>query len=267
VYVRKRISRRRSFYKKHRVLIIFLACAGTFLFAFALANILRRPVVKARLKPVVLNDAPELMPKYQPVEYERFVYPYSVIPGGVRSREELVLKMEEDPVVAAHFSGFGTNRAKIVRSEEAQFVHVSYRIRNKVYWTAKTVKIPRGETLITDGQDSARTRCGNKVSVLPQEPISEVEPPVETFDIPIVASAEAPALDLVKLPEPDLEWKPDIPLIPPMAVRHPQILPYYYRPLFAVNPTDIAVPEPGTLCLLATGLAATLAFRFARKYK
>jgi len=194
------------------------------------------------------------------------VYPYSVIPGGVRSREELSRKIEKDPVVATHFAGFQADDARIVKSEEPQSVYVSYRRQNKVYWTAKTVKIPKGETLITDGKDTARTRCGNKISVLPQEPIAEEEPPPETFEVPIIARAEPPAFDLVKLPEGELEFQPNVPIIPILPMEPPRILPYYYRPLFVVNPPPgIDVPEPGTLILLASGLMGILAFRFARK--
>jgi hypothetical protein len=266
VYVRKRIGRRRSFFQKHRVAIVFFSCAGIFIFAIALASIFRRPIVTAPLKAPVVADAPPLLPKYQPVKNERMVYPYSVIPGGVRSREELAENFVKDPVVASHFADFGISQSKIVRAEETQFMHVSYRMRNKVYWTKKTVKIPKGESLITDGRDTARTRCGNKVSVLPQEPVSDEEPPVETFDIPIIAETPSPELD--RITESDLEWRPDTITIPPPALREPKILPYYYRPLFVVNPsTPPDVPEPGTLVLFGSGLAGILALRLARKKK
>ena len=265
MYVRKRIGRRRSFYQKHRTTIVFLVCAGTFLFGLALANIIRRTRVPSRLKTPISAEAPRLVPQFQPANHERLVYPYSVIPGGVRSREELSLNIEQDPVVASHYAGFQRNEARIVKSEESQFVHVSYRLRNKVYWTAKTVKIPKGETLITDGIVSARTRCGNQISVLPQEPVSEEEPPPETFEVPIIARAEPPTLDLARLPEGELEFQPNVPIIPIIPMEPPRILPYYYRPLFVVNPPGVDVPEPGTLILLATGLAGVLAFRFVRK--
>jgi PEP-CTERM motif len=266
VYVRKRIGRRRSFYQKNRISIIFLACAGLCLLAFALAIFSRKPAVSLAFRTPISGDASNLIPRNRSAKYERLVYPYSVIPGGVRSREELAFNIEKDPVVAAHYADFKVDRARIVKSEEAQLVHVSYRIRNRVFWTAKTVKIPKGETLITDGHDSARTRCGNKVSVSPQEPVSEEEPPVETFEVPMIARAESPKLDLSRLPESDLELRPNIPLTPFISTHRPQILPYYYRPLFVVNPPeDIIVPEPGTLGLLATGLAAILTLRFTRK--
>jgi hypothetical protein len=266
MYVRKRIGRRRSFYRKHRVSIFILACIGTGLLAFALAKVIRRPYATAALLGTrVASDRPELIPNYRPPQNERIVYRYSVIPGGVRSREELAASITSDPVVAKHYADFAVQRASIVRSEETQFVHVSYRIHNNVFWTAKTVKIPKGETLITDGQSSARTRCGNKVSVLPQEPISQEEPPIETFEIPIIAGAEPPPLDLARLPEPALELRPDLPLTPYIGTRPPRILPYYYRPLFSLNTPGIDVPEPGTLSLMFIGLAGFVAVRIMRK--
>jgi hypothetical protein len=246
------------------------------LFAFALAKVMRKPYeAAALLRTQITSDRPELIPNYKPPQNERIVYPYSVIPGGVRSREELSANITSDPVVAKHYADFAVPRTSIVKSEEAQFVHVSYRIGNNVYWTAKTIKIPKGETLITDGQNSARTRCGNKVSVLPQEPVSPEEPPIEAFEIPIIAAAEPPPLDLAKLPDEELELKPSSPMkpyevewelrpkfrpVPYVAAHPPRILPYYYRR------QRINVPEPGgTLSLMIIGLAGLAAVRFLRK--
>jgi hypothetical protein len=182
----------------------------------------------------------------------------------VRSREELASSIASDPVVARHFAKFVVSQANIVRLEEAQFVHVSYRIRKNVFWTAKTVKIPKGETLITDGENSARTRCGNMVSVLPQVPISQEEPPVETFEFPIIAGA-APPLDLARLPEAELELRPKFLLMPYITTYPPQVLPYYYRPLFSIHTSAPEVPEPGTLRLMTIGIAGFFAVRFLRK--
>jgi hypothetical protein len=115
----------------------------------------------------------------------RVVYPYSVIPGGVRDAGELLEKIKSDPVVAAHYSGFSAAKARPVAAREATPVHVAYRIGDKVYWTAKKVRLARGETLIADGRNLARGRCGNRVSVLAQEPTSPVEPPAGVLDTPV----------------------------------------------------------------------------------
>jgi hypothetical protein len=189
-----------------------------------------------------------------------------VIPGGIRSRGDLVNSIADDPVVAVHYANFDLDQAKFVRSEEAQTVHVAYRLGNKVYWTAKTIKIPPGETLISDGNEVARTRCGNRISVLPQEPISEEEPEIETFEIPMIATAPPPKLDFS--PPSELETRPIEPLIPNIPVQSLMIerLPYdTRRPLALFPPRVPEVPEPGTLTLMITGLAVLVAARFARK--
>jgi len=278
MYVRKRIGRRRSFCQKHGVSIFILACIGIGLFAYALSEVMRKPyAAEALLETRITSDRPELIPNYQPPQNERIVYPYSVISGGVRSREELAANITSDPVVAKHYAGFAVQRARIVSSEETQFVHVSYRIRNNVYWTAKTVKIPKGETLITDGQSSARTRCGNKVSVLPQEPISQEEPPIETFEVPIIAAAEPPPLDLAKLPEPELQlgMRPEPPPLMPYAAPElrrnpPPLKPYFaaHRPRIVPHRSRrlVSVPESGsTLILMLISLAGFVAVRIMLK--
>jgi hypothetical protein len=202
--------------------------------------------------------------RFQPAKNKRYVYPYSVIPGGVMSREELASVIGSDSVVARHYARFAVEQARIIRAGESQFMHVSYRLRNKVYWTAKKIRIPQGESLITDGNEVARTRCGNMVSAAPQEPVSEEEPTAESFEMPLLAQVEAPELDMppaIGLDFPDV----GVPMIEPyIPVQRPTILPYYYRPLFIVQP-DVVVPEPGTLGLLATGLIVLVTVRLTRR--
>ena len=277
MYSRKRVGKRRSFAKKHRVLLLFMAgiCAG--LFAFVFTRAIRNQVDTASFRSPASRPQ-ELIQKFQPAKYGRIVYPYSVIPGGVRSREELASSISSDGVVAAHFADFKVGKTKIVRTEQMQFVYVSYRMRNKVYWTAKTVKLPKGEALITDGKAAARTRCGNQVSATPKEPVSEEEPAIETFDVPMAARPETPALETSTeagmetrefTPRLDIgmgarEFTPLEPLIP-IPTSRPQILPFYYRPIFPMRPPGMVVPEPGTLGLLMAGLAVFGIARFTRK--
>jgi len=248
---------------KHRVLMLFLIGASACLLSFFVARALRNPAVTMTYGPPAPSRAAEMVPKIQPAKYERIVYPYSVIPGGVRSREELAGNMSNDRVVADHYAEFAVSQARMVKMEVAKNVYVSYRIRDKVFWTAKAIKIPQGEALITDGRDYARARCGNRISVLPQAPVSEEEPAPEVFDIPVLASVEPP--DLGTLPESGLELREFSPIEPSFPVPPPKILPFYYRPLFVVSPPDIAVPEPGTLGLLLAGLAALFIVRLRRR--
>jgi hypothetical protein len=263
VYIRRRIGKRRSFLRKHRVLLLSLAGVSSCLFAIVLVKGIRVPdSAKPSGTPTTVS-VPELARKFELQEYERTVYPYSVIPGGVHSREELAANISRDPVVAAHFADFKVSRAQVVRSEETRFAYVSYRMQDKVFWTSKKVKIPQGETLITDGDETARTRCGNKVSAVPLEPVSNEEPMIEIFEVPLIAATEEPA-KIEPFYQPRLQLREFSPL--EFTPTQPGVLPYYYRPLFVVRPPDdIVVPEPGSFSLLIAGMAAFFVIRIARK--
>jgi hypothetical protein len=117
---------------------------------------------------------------------DRPVYPYSVVPGGVRDVHELKWATEHDPVVAEHYAGFDYGRAHVVKVVLAREVYVSYRIGRKLYWTRHPIHLKKGETLLTDGSMTARTRCGNRVEEKPQQATSNFEPPAAKFDEPIL---------------------------------------------------------------------------------
>ena len=74
----------------------------------------------------------------------------------------------------------------MVRLVLARTAYVSYRIGNKVYWTRHRVTLKKGETLITDGKITARSRCGNRVEEVPQQATSSAEPPVAKFEEPVM---------------------------------------------------------------------------------
>ena len=115
----------------------------------------------------------------------RKVYPYSLVPGGVKDARELKWAADHDPVVAAHYAGFDYDHARVIRLALARMAYVSYRIGHRVYWTRRPIHLKKGETLITDGKITARTRCGNRVEDVPQQATSESEPPAEKFDEPV----------------------------------------------------------------------------------
>jgi PEP-CTERM motif len=116
---------------------------------------------------------------------DRPVYPYSVVPGGVKDARELKWVADHDPVVAAHYAGFDYDNARLVRLVLERTVYVSYRIGNKVYWTRHRIKLKKGETVLTDGKITARTRCGNRVEEVPQQATSSSEPPAAKFEEPV----------------------------------------------------------------------------------
>jgi hypothetical protein len=255
--------------------MLFLAGTAAWLLAFLFTREAGNPFETGPFRASDPKAAPELTRRVQPAKHQRIVYPYSIIPGGAHSREELSASMDNDRVVAAHFAGFRIDRARMIKAEETKLVHVSYRIRDKVFWTAATVKLPKGETLITDGREVARARCGNKVSAAAVGPVSEEEPAVETFDLPMVAELETPepksVPELVGEPEKFFPLEPFIPLQYP-AIQHPPdqyppITPFYNPPDHIIYPPsdDIIVPEPGAFGLLASGLFVLIVIKLTRK--
>jgi hypothetical protein len=215
----------------------------------------------------------------------RPVYPYSVVPGGVKDASELKWAADHDPVVRAHYAGFDYDHARVVRLVLARTAYVSYRIGNKVYWTRHRVSLKKGETVITDGKITARGRCANRVEEVPQQATSSSEPPAAKFDEPVqpatgTAFASPPAPFQTALlnrsalpgfgPAPPLSlydpfsngtW---VPISPPPL---PSICGVGRKPANAggtgkkgkgdpCGNGGAEVPEPGTWLLLASGLAA-----------
>ncbi len=226
----------------------------------------------------------------------RPVYPYSVVPGGVKDAQELKWAAEHDPVVARHYAGFDYDHARVVRLVLERTAYISYRIGNKVYWTRRRVKLKKGETVITDGKITARTRCANRVEEVPQQATSSSEPPVVKFEEQMnpqlgTANQTPPVPFQSALLNP-----PGVGPAPPLSLYTPfgsgTWIPIAPPPLPGVcgagkkqtgsgggggkkgkgNPCSPGnggggeVPEPGTWLLVAAGLAAiwTIQRRFAR---
>lgn len=112
------------------------------------------------------------------------VYSYSVIPGGVSSAQGLQAALRRDPIAAAHYAGFRVQDARLIHLTSERRAHVSYRMGDNIYWTRKEITLHAGETLLTDGTNFARTRCGNRIADVPAGPTSPAEPPVNVIDRP-----------------------------------------------------------------------------------
>jgi hypothetical protein len=119
----------------------------------------------------------------------RVVYPYSVIPGGVQTPDDLRQVSEHDRVVGSHYSGFDFRNARIVELDQPKLVYLSYRMGDKVFWTGKRISLHKGEKLITDGSMTARTRCANRISETAQPAVSPAEPPAAKFEEPFEGTA------------------------------------------------------------------------------
>jgi hypothetical protein len=137
----------------------------------------------------------ESLSEWPGVRTLRAVYPYSVIPGGIRSAQELQRDISADPVVRAHYAGFDLSKAHMIRLQQEQLVYVSYRIGNEVYWTKHRLKLKKNEAVITDGTHTARSRCGNRLSETPVLPTSPKEPAIlamDTAGLPELVPSDGP---------------------------------------------------------------------------
>lgn len=201
----------------------------------------------------------------------RAIYPYSVVPGGVESAEELRNAVANDPVVAAHYQGFDLAKARVIRLNHARAVYVSYRKGNDVFWTSKRMSLLKGETVISDGGHMLRTRCGNQISEFPRVPVAPaVEPLSETLETPLYIEVTAPS-------EPPLvpplinEIQPTPPEGEPGGIFIPPFVPIIvgggggHPVLSATSPPPTPAPEPATLVLFSTGLGAVWLVRNLRK--
>lgn len=192
----------------------------------------------------------------------RPAYLYSVIPGGIANAEDLRQAMGRDPVVAREFAGFDFQRAHLVQISEPQSMHVAYRTGDKVYWTRKKVKLHRGETLISDGKIVARTRCGNRIALVPLGPPAIVDPVDADFNQPLFSN------DMVTRevePQPET-YAAALPMTPPiegnsLQPTHHKRIPFFILPFFGVpgggssSHTPLAAaPEPGAVLLFSSGL-------------
>jgi hypothetical protein len=162
----------------------------------------------------------------------RPVYPYSVIRGGAYSAEELVRALDADPVAARHYAVFRRSRVHTTESRFSSRVYLSYRVGDVVYWTRRAVPLPHGETLLTDGENYARARCGNRISEIPQTPVSETEPAPSTLDQP------KPPADV---PTPKLEAWDETRLVSELSPPFVQLSPANTLPAHAVSG---AIPMP-----------------------
>ena len=203
----------------------------------------------------------------------RAIYPYSVIPGGVENASELRNSVAHDPVVAEHYGDFDVARARVVRLDQDRLLYVSYRLGNRVFWSKNRLTLLKGETVITDGANMARTRCGNRLAEAPVGPVMAAEPALEAAPpevaqvltgVPALLEAPFTPGDVPLAPPPDfgippasgspggIFTPPGTPIVGgggthPHGAAPPPIVP-------PVIPPPISTPEPEALLMLATGL-------------
>lgn len=131
-------------------------------------------------------------------------FPYSVIAGGAYSPAELRYAAKTDHLVSGHYDDFDLKSAHLVRLTDDRFQYVSYRLKNHIYWTRRKLRIPKGEVLLTDGTNFARTRCGNRLSSKPGETSPE-QPAERTLSLPPFTPAQLTKGEVTLAPPPPVD--------------------------------------------------------------
>lgn len=129
--------------------------------------------------------AVEVEPNHQVDLSKRQVFPFSVVPGGTLDQKEVKAKVAIDPVVREHYKGIDFDKLKAFRLTRPATGYVSYRIGDRIFWTAKRLAFKPGEILLSDGVNVLRGRCGNRVSLQAKGPVQKnAEPSEAVLDAP-----------------------------------------------------------------------------------
>ncbi len=202
------------------------------------------------------------------------VYPYSVVPGGIRTPLALREAAAHDRAISKHYAHFDFNRAHLIRVAEPREVYVSYRIRDTIFWTHKKIRLPVGEMLLTDGKITARAKCGNQISEAAKPDVSDQEPEEDILDQPVALVGLAPPLP----------FRPGVNLPPGQALAPPLngggfIFPYASFGGAPVSGCQLkdgkltdcnthhkkpVAPEPATIALFVSGLGM-VAWRYRKQ--
>ncbi len=151
-------------------------------------------------------------------------YPYSVIPGGAYSAAELRSAVQRDALVNSHYADFNLKSARLVTLTDDRFQYVSYRLNNRIYWTRNKLRIPRGEVLLTDGYNFARTRCGNRLSFQPKQETAAAQPPTRLLSLPPFTPALLSKGEVTLAPPPVVDTP--VPEGPDLPFDLPRLAPY-----------------------------------------
>jgi hypothetical protein len=213
---------------------------------------------------------------YQPIAApvvsarRRLVYPLSIVPGGVRSIEELKRAMLND-LVARNFSGFDLSQARFERLRQPECSYVSFRGKRGVAWTRRCIVLPAGELVLTDGRLRFRTKCGNRISTKQQVPTADLDTAQLEIPLPDFLPETAPPLPPTTetpAPETPVETPPVGPPLetwccaPPIII--PPIVPVGRTPVSVDSGDDWKVEAMGSVLLL---MILCYADRTARRRK
>lgn len=155
---------------------LWAGLTATGVFAAALPAVWMSGWLPVILSPPINDNSSDLVKQAEATP--RKTYRYSVIPGGAYNDEELGRARRIDAVVQEHYSDFGPVVKLEINPRVGEY-YISYRRADRVYWTSTKRRIQKGELLLSDGRNLARTRCANRLSASPQQPTNRGNEPTE----------------------------------------------------------------------------------------
>jgi hypothetical protein len=177
-YIRQ--SKKSQLLQKRASIAVVLGVAG----CAAAVMLVRQPVQERNVVevPELVAGAPVMTPVAATEAAPRRIYPYSIVPGGVRDGADVKRMVRMDQVVAKHYASFDASKARVVTVDKPRAVYVSYRKGDQVFWSANKHTLAAGETVLSDGSSEIRTRCGNRISDTAQLPVEAHGPSEKDLD-------------------------------------------------------------------------------------
>jgi uncharacterized membrane protein YgcG len=117
------------------------------------------------------------------------VFPFSVVAGGVETKEDVAEAMARDPKVARHYAELNVRALAPEHLKQDTPAYVSFRRNGEIYWTSRKVHLSKGERILSDGSNCVRGRCGNRISMTARTPVlpdASGEPAEGEFNTPEV---------------------------------------------------------------------------------
>jgi hypothetical protein len=237
------------------------------------------------------QSAPATVAEMPEAPRMRAEYPLSLIPGGVRSDDDLEAARASDPLLAAHYADVGFLRPAFLAQD--RLFYASYRQGSSIVWTRSPIPVRAGEPILADRSGNLiRGRCGNRLSETAHLPVGFVEPSPPMLETPEVSFApditlpdiSADHLAMPSLPAfPSIEAPATTPKIPniattlPVPPELPLEPPFDNLSIFGSGipaavakphlPNKIPAPEPDTAALLTAGVLLTLyVFRAKKRF-
>lgn len=210
----RRLDRRLPF---RLLALLLLTGAAALYWKWPALEVLREPKHALRQAPPSVSDQSRRLFSDRST---RLIYAYSVVPGGVTGAEEAQRAVAGDPVVGEHYRGLDLAHLRVTALETEKLAYVSFRKGDQVYWTTRKVRLPAGETVLTDGANLVRARCGNRISDAAMSKTTPQEPALVELDTPLLpggpmAPLETPlALEQARLLT--LGTPPILPQMPPL---------------------------------------------------